>query len=93
MGQSPSTPTPLGAVEEIDDAGADRHSSDQIQTVHDWSIAGALSRLARHAAWSQPQNPPVMVPSSHASLQNSPLSVTTQVHASCAHCIGAPESM
>jgi hypothetical protein len=83
----------LCTVEEVDDGCANSRPADQIGSVHDWSMAGALGRLARQAAWLQPQNPPVIVPSSHASLQNSPASVTKQVQASCAHCISAPESM
>jgi hypothetical protein len=50
MGKAAPTPSPLVAIEEVDDGCANGHSSDQAEAVHDWSMAGALMRLALHAA-------------------------------------------
>lgn len=89
--EAPAAPLALRWIEEIRKCRPHRHSTDEAQPLHDWSMAwsmaGARTRLAWHTAWSHPQKPPDMVPTSQLSLQNPPSSITRQVHDSCAHSI------
>ena len=86
-GEAIASSLPLRRIEQIDDSSPHRRSTDEAQSLHDWSMAGARRRLAWHIAWSQPQKPPDIVPTSQDSLQNPPSSMTRQVHDSCAHSI------